>query len=364
MFVQLPSSIYNVTLFLSKREEILQSVTTDKDEASHPVSAATDDLEHSRKIRVDKLVYWNHHRARGGWRYVVNLIKDHFHHPDGIRFVGAIEDELLEGGAHCDGPIKEPWVGFVHEVPHHQLNALDLDRLLRGRLWQESVECCRGIWSLTHYQIDYLRSGGVNVPMSHVYYPTDTPAQEFSYEKFVNNPARKLIMAGAFLRNFQAIYDLAAPGYQKVLLLDDGIRRHMQKRSVVTNESVLALERLSDDEYDQMFVDNVLFLNLLDASANTTVIECITRGTPILINKVGGVGEYLGAGYPLYYESLEEASRKAADLGLIKQASEYLETYPLRGKLNGDYFVRAFREAAVYRALPLPHGAERGEAAS
>ncbi|HZT61408.1 MAG TPA: hypothetical protein VFA21_22565 [Pyrinomonadaceae bacterium] len=310
------------------------------------------------------MIYWNHHRARGGWRYVVDLIKDRFHHPDGVRFVGAIEDELLQGGPHCEGPIREPWVGFVHEVPRHQLNALDLERLLKGRLWQESVEYCRGVWSLTRYQIDYLRSHDVNVPMSHVYYPTDPPALEFSYEKFVSNPARKLITVGAFLRNFQAIYDLTAPGYQKALLLDEGIRRHMQKRGVVTNESVLPLDRLSDDDYDRMFVDNLLFLNLLDASANTTVVECITRGTPILINKVGGVGEYLGAGYPLYYETLEEAARKAADLGLIKQASEYLATHPLRGKLNGDYFARAFCETAIYRALPLPEATRRNEAAS
>jgi hypothetical protein len=350
--------------FSAKGEEILPTVTRHGDSASHPAGEAAGDLEHSRKIRVDKLVYWNHHRARGGWRYVVDLIKDRFHHPDGVRFVGAIEDELLEGGPHCEGPIREPWVGFVHEVPRHQLNALDLDRLLKGRLWQESVEHCRGIWSLTRYQIDYLRSRGVNVPMSHVYYPTDPPAHRFSYEKFEGNTARRLISAGAFLRNFQAIYDLAAPGYQKVLLLDEAIRRHIRKRDVVTNESVLALDRLSDDDYDRMFVDNILFLNLHDASANTTVIECITRGTPILINKVGGVGEYLGEGYPLYYETLEEAARKAADLGLIKQASEYMATHPLRAKLNGDYFARAFRETAVYRALPQPEATRPAESAS
>jgi hypothetical protein len=310
--------------------------------------------ENSRKLRVDKLIYWNHHRERGGWKYVVNLIKDQFHHPAGIRFVSSIEDELLPGGPHCNGAIKEPWVGFVHEVPQHQLNALDLKRLLEGRLWQESVEYCRGIWALTEYQINYLQAHGVKVPFSHVYYPTDEPAHKFSYEKFIDNPQRKLFSAGAFLRNFQAIYDLDVAGYRKVLLRDEGIARHMQKRGVITNDSVLALDRITDDDYEQLFVDNILFLNLLDASANTTVVECITRGTPILINKVGGVGEYLGASYPLYYETLEEAAHKAADFELIRQAGVYLETHPLREKLTKDFFTRVFRDTTVYRQLPVP----------
>ena len=52
-------------------------------------------------------------------------------------------------------------------------------------------------------------------------------------------------------------------------------------------------------------VDTV-FVDLFDASANNTVLECIVRNTPIIINKLDAVVEYLGDGYPLYYNELSE----------------------------------------------------------
>ena len=60
------------------------------------------------------------------------------------------------------------------------------------------------------------------------------------------------------------------------------------------------------EEYDELLTKNVVFIELFDASANNTVLECIVRGTPIIINNVGGIYEYLGKNYPLYFENLED----------------------------------------------------------
>ena len=58
---------------------------------------------------------------------------------------------------------------------------------------------------------------------------------------------------------------------------------------------------------------NIAFVELHDAGANNTVVECIARATPLLVNKLPSVVEYLGAGYPFYYDSLEEAAEKAEE---------------------------------------------------
>jgi hypothetical protein len=42
-------------------------------------------------------------------------------------------------------------------------------------------------------------------------------------------------------------------------------------------------------------------LNLIDASAVNTVIECIIRNTPLIINRRPAIVEILGDEYPLYY---------------------------------------------------------------
>ena len=53
--------------------------------------------------------------------------------------------------------------------------------------------------------------------------------------------------------------------------------------------------------YDKLLTENIVFINLVDASAVNTVIECIVRETPIIINKIPAVVELLGENYPLYF---------------------------------------------------------------
>ena len=57
-------------------------------------------------------------------------------------------------------------------------------------------------------------------------------------------------------------------------------------------------------EYDQLLEKNIVFIELIDASANNTILECIVRNTPIIVNKIEPVVEYLGDDYPLYFENL------------------------------------------------------------
>jgi hypothetical protein len=46
--------------------------------------------------------------------------------------------------------------------------------------------------------------------------------------------------------------------------------------------------------------------NLEDANAHNTIVECIKFNTPIIINKLPAVVEYLGEDYPLYYKNVDE----------------------------------------------------------
>jgi hypothetical protein len=67
--------------------------------------------------------------------------------------------------------------------------------------------------------------------------------------------------------------------------------------------SVNFINHLSNNEFDEILTKNIVFLNLIDASATNTVIECIVRNTPIIINKHPAIVELLGEPYPLFYEN-------------------------------------------------------------
>ena len=87
---------------------------------------------------------------------------------------------------------------------------------------------------------------------------------------------------------------------------------------------VSILSELTNDEYDELLSNNVVFLNLVDASACNTIIECIVRNTPILVNRLPAVVEYLGNDYPLYYNSFEEAYEILSDNDKLLKAHKYL----------------------------------------
>ena len=106
--------------------------------------------------------------------------------------------------------------------------------------------------------------------------------------------------------------------------------------------SVEVINTLSNQEYDTLLSENIVFINLVDASTVNTVLECIVRNTPIIVNKHPAVVELLGESYPLYYDHYKETClyyemdknpfNKLFNMRKIKQAHNYLK------QMNKDRF--------------------------
>ena len=108
---------------------------------------------------------------------------------------------------------------------------------------------------------------------------------------------------------------------------------------------------LPNENYDHWLSENIIFLDLYDASANNVVIECMMRNTPLLINPIEPVVEYLGKEYPFYYTDLNEAGEKLNDLALIKETSRFLKDHPLKKRLAGRYFRKSLINSQIYKQL-------------
>ena len=66
--------------------------------------------------------------------------------------------------------------------------------------------------------------------------------------------------------------------------------------------SVTIMENVDSDTYTSMLQNNIVFLDMYDAAAVNTIIECIRSNTPILVNRIPGVVELLGESYPFYFQ--------------------------------------------------------------
>ncbi len=188
-------------------------------------------------------------------------------------------------------------------------------------------------------------------------HPTGPPTVIFNPSAYRANRSKRIVQVGWWLRRFHSLYLLPATRLQKILLrigepwVEPAMRAELDFVPTGIRRDVRVVHHLTNMEYDRLLSRNLVFLDLYDSSANNALVECIVRGTPVLVNPLDAVVEYLGADYPLYFNNLTEAAVKAEDLALIVNAHEYLMDSPNRTRLSGQHFLESVAESRIYRSL-------------
>jgi hypothetical protein len=305
--------------------------------------------------------FYGQHRC--GWRFAVASLRP-LHHPRGVRLDAFIERTFAWRPGESR-PHQQPWIGFIHVPPNipawfqgYQAN----ERVFASEAWERSAPFCRGLFTLSDYHRRHL-AGKVGVPVNRLLFPTDFQVPKWSWEAFRANPEKKIIQVGWWLRRIHSIFMLPTERYRKIFLKvsyfdwEDLIQKErdlLRQAGEFRPEMMQTAETrtfLPGHEYDRMLAANIVFLHLYDASANNTIIECIARQTPVLVNPLEAVVEYLGADYPLYFDTLEEAARKAEDTERLHAAHRYLGDLSLRARLTTERFRASFVESEIYRSL-------------
>lgn len=224
--------------------------------------------------------------------------------------------------------------------------------------WQHSSRRCLGLFALSNYLGDFLKEK-TGLPVSVVKHPTATVEEVFDFDEFIGNDNKRAFCIGHWMRDFETFFQVRTDDLRKCLLLGgaekddhDVVNKYMLK-----HPDTIKYDYLPDWEYDYMLTENIAFVPMYDASANNVVIECIIRGTPILINRMPAAAEYLGEDYPFFFDDVEDATRKINDMELIEEAARYLREKD-KSFLSLEKFVNDFVESEVYRGLkvatPLP----------
>jgi tetratricopeptide (TPR) repeat protein len=336
---------------------------------------------------------------RSGWGYALRALEP-LHNEQGTLFDGCLEenfarrywqdgvrearvlDELRKCGlfqhlatSEEQGlvPYSRPWVGVIHNPPNmpEWFHYHESPQSILGRdIWRKSLEHCRGLFTFSEYAGAWLRRA-TGLPVSVLAFPTEVPERRFDFQRFLANRHKKIVQVGWWLRQVAAIYRLPLArnnplGYEKVRLVpqffDDAdeflkglIAREAEMHPGETEprfaENTRTQPHLDNDGYDELLAENIAFAFLHDANANNLVVECIARATPLLINPLPAIVEYLGEAYPLFATDVDIAGAKALDLDLIRQAHEYLEALEIRRKLTAEYFLEDVRASLVYRSL-------------
>ena len=328
-----------------------------------------------KKICIKNIPDLSNHRS--GWNFVVNILKK-LHGPKGIILDGFIENTFIWREkiyvTNKTIPYKEKWTGFFHNPPNMPewfFYESSPQNIIRKEIFKESLINCIGFFTLSEYEASYLRNA-TGKPVSTILHPTETPKNLFNFKKFMANNNKKIINIGWWLRKLNSIYLLPLDkksGFTKVKLLPYSSETNDMEKVIMEKyiseeikingirfqeeyyDNTKTISYLENIEYDEILSSNIVFLDLFDSNANNAIIECIARCTPVLVNPLPAVVEYLGPDYPFYFNSLEEARDKALNFDLINQTSGYLKKWHIREKLKAKSFFESFVNSEVYKLL-------------
>ena len=278
---------------------------------------------------------------RGGWKYVLNNLNniDFYNNNSDIYFYDIIERYFIFDDIHIIG---NKWAGILHCTPKAPpyLDIINIKKLFLKKKFIDSLKDCIFILTLSTYVLNFLKKefikNNLDIEVYMIKHPViDQEVIYFSIEKYIKNENKYLIQIGQQLRKMTSIFKVNInEKYKKLWLLGT---KNYRKCKYLLNEEIkyLKIDKINMNdiflyyteifsEYDELLSKNIVFVDLFDAAANNTVIECIIRNTPIIINKIEGVIEYLGENYPLYFKNLSEVNDLLSTHKLIN-AYNYLK---------------------------------------
>lgn len=286
---------------------------------------------------------------RSGWPYVFKWLTT-VSAPKGILF----DDFIEQNFCYRDKPLvyKEPWVGVFHHpptIPYFGNQKESLSRVFESREFKQSAKHLKLAIALSEHLAKFLRKN-LSCPVLVLKHPADTNVAQWSIEKYRENRHKKLIQIGYYLRNTQLINQIPDSSFQKLKLwvrknwveeFDRRVKKYWdleKSRKSYGNYKTDTFVPIS--QYDRLLCENIVVMEVFDASASNGVLDCIVRNTPLIINKHPAVVEYLGENYPLYFSDPRDIPRLAEK---AEEAHKYLAKMD-KSWLNVESFVKKVLE--------------------
>ena len=112
-------------------------------------------------------------------------------------------------------------------------------------------------------------------------------------------------------------------------------------------DSVDIIKFTNNQEFDDLLSKNIVYIKLVDASAVNTLIECVVRMTPIIVNKHPAIVEILGQDYPLFIDDHIINDLIEIDINTIRIAHHYLKDLD-KTNLNIKLFIKKLTGTIIF----------------
>lgn len=300
----------------------------------------------SRKINIPNPTVWSHHRS--GWKYAAEALQD-LHDPQGIKFYDWADAVFRDKQA-----LSERWLGIFHNVisyPKEYTHKYGkgiycLSELPNCPVWRHNMNYCRGLFTLSDHTANFLRTI-VDVPVVSLIHPIQEVVDKFNLSNFQS----RVVTVGQWLRRYHSIYELNTDWSRIVIKAGPWWEKDYAEMQERGSGLVSIWGYINNEEYDKMLSNSVIFLDLYDCAACNVVLECSIRNTPILVNRLPAIEQYLGSDYPLFFDDLRHASTLLNEKS-ITAASDFLRQRH-KGTLDKNYFRDSLANSSIYKDLQM-----------
>ena len=276
-------------------------------------------------------------------------------HNDGISFFDFADRDF--GWEYKEKEATKEWTGIIHHpyiLPEYIYGSSK--KLIASEPFLKSIDKCSGLFVLSNHLKEFLINdfniSSKSIPIKSFIHPVNlfSDVSKFNLELFYKNNSPLLVSLGGAFRKFSTL-DKIKCSYSKAWLFGmhptylENMCAEFKVDNYQPNGGAAILGTKTYTDYDRILSSNIAFIDVVDSSANNAILDCIAHNTPIIAKKHPAIIEYLGEGYPLYFETVEEAEK------LINSNNSILDGYLyLLNKNKGVFnFYSALKQ--IYKSI-------------
>ena len=124
--------------------------------------------------------------------------------------------------------------------------------------------------------------------------------------------------------------------YKYISTFEYKSKTQLTKLLIANDKTVTVHQYLENSDYLKLLTTSIIFCDYIDCSASNTIVECIATCTPIILNRLPAIVEYLGEDYPLYFDKIYNSETNSYYLTQENLISAYEYFIKLRKCLNID----------------------------
>ena len=294
------------------------------------------------------IVYKTNIKEHGNWSFVEDKIMN-------IKKEGIFVSFCDIYFKNENTPITSLWYGIIHNpIGYEKYNPWeDKFTLFENKTFLNSLKYCKLLFVMAETQIvlvmQLLKSKGFShIKVKSLCHPINNLKYTFDPQKYISNKNKTIYSIGNWLRKQYTIFKLNCDKKFNKTIIPFTKRTQLElkyylnyEKIKLTNDelnSVNKKEYINEEEYQKIFEDNLIFLDVYLTTINNTFLEAIISNTPIILNKHQEYIDLIGYDYPLFFIDINEINNLISNEENIINAHNYLKNID-KTKFTIEYFI-------------------------